>query len=217
MPDDRIEIDDDLYEILAAETRHHTPPPQPAADTRLEHGLPDDTSIIVERVADPRHLNLRPLTDTPEGSERARELQKLSRGKYREARKLRDDQARAVAAEILDQTKTNMDIAAQRAKAASIPKMADDIVRLMAAAVLNGGPQFSPVTGKEATEMAKHWASIRQTYKAGAAMDKLVDTTAKDSTEDVVRHLHDLRQRIEARQAQPGQVRQTVHLEDDDE
>jgi hypothetical protein len=213
--DHRIEIDDDLHNILTGKTRIEAEPAPVATDDRINHGIPDDNTVIAERVNNPRWLP-RTLQATPEGSERARELQKKSRGPYREARKLRDEQARETAAEILENTKANMEVAAQRAKQASIPKMADDIVRLMAAAVLTGGPQFSPVTGKEATEMAKHWATIRQTYKTGAAMDKLVETTAKDTTEDVVRHLNDLRQRIEARSAQPGNVRQTVHLEDDE-
>lgn len=157
------------------------------------------------------------LGDDERSRDRAREMQKISRGRYAESRARRAQEKRESAAVIMGEVADGLDAAkAASGRNQSVARMADDIVRLMAGLILNGGPQFAPATGQEASNMAKQWASIAHQLRSGRAMDKLVDTTAKDPSDEVVRFLQAAKQRIEAGVV-PGQVRQINGGDDDGE
>jgi beta-phosphoglucomutase-like phosphatase (HAD superfamily) len=144
------------------------------------------------------------LTDDEAGKERARQMQAKSRGPYREARALKSAEARESAAEILEEIQSSMQIAKARRPNASIPKMADDIVRQSAAAILRGGPIFAPVNGKEATEMAKTWSAIASQYRLGRAAQLIDATATPDSTATAIQGVKELLEQARRRQNSPG-------------
>ena len=203
-----VEVDDKLLKVATHRREIADPIVNPYNELH-----PDAQSLLATAAVDLPLGSAQPWSIAGQVEE-TRQMQNEQRP-ARRSRQTSEDQ-RVAAAEIVESVAARLEVADKRGRATSIPKMADDIVRLMAATVLTGGAQFAPTTGKEATEMAKLWSSIRATYRAGAALEKMTETTAKDSTEDVVRHLNDLKQRLEARQVRPGQVKQIVHVEDDD-
>lgn len=216
MTDDAVELDDELVKIIA---RQADAPIATPIEVRTDA---EDTL----RQFDPNAVDIKQgrweLKDTEAGKERARQMQERSRGKYREARALRSQEAKEEAANILATVGEAMETAKNQSLfTGPIDKTADHIVRMMANLILSGGPMFVPTTAKEASEMAKQWASIGASYRAAKVAAKVLETSSTESlTADVASKLAELKTRAEARVAdpvKPGKVRQVATDGDDDD
>jgi hypothetical protein len=211
---DPIELDADAIALLDAAAGPVEPLTVNEADPDPELGF----SLVEGKNGG----TLQRLTDDENGRARAAALQEKSRGKYREARQLRAQRSSEEASEILDTVKDALTLSADGGRPTSIPKMSDDIVRMMGGLIRNGGPMFAPTSAKEASDIAKQWASIGASYRTGRAMDKVTETIGTpvgDPASEVLKAMAEqatrLRMNAAARGAQPGQVRQILDADDD--
>lgn len=215
---DRIAVDGDVLGVLNAQSGHT---PQPVDAYRdVDDGVTEVDLGYDDIEGNNGHGVVRRLRDTEAGKALAREMQQKSRGKYREARALRSAEARDAAADILEEVKTGLQIATSRAPNASITRMADDIVRMMASLVLRGGELFTPVNGKEATEMAKHWAGIASQHRLGKAAHLIDASSREDPTAAAIQGVKELMEKAKRRQNTPATpiiAGQTIQIDGDGE
>lgn len=216
---DGVEIDPEVQKIIARQAGAPIATPIEVRTAAEDELNPPD----VEGKLDYRR-GLKVLKDDEESRQRARDMQAKSRGKYREARALRSQEAKEEAANILATVGEAMETAKNQSLfTGPIDKTADHIVRMMANLILSGGPMFVPTTAKEASEMAKQWASIGASYRAAKVAAKVLETSSTESlTADVASKLAELKTRAEARVAdpvKPGKTRQIIESggNDDDD
>lgn len=212
MTDDGVELDDELVKIIARQAGAPIATPVEVR-TDAEDELNPSTADVEGKLDYRRGLKI--LKDDEESRQRAREMQAKSRGKYREARALRSQEAKEEAANILATVGEAMETAKNQSLfTGPIDKTADHIVRMMANLILSGGPMFVPTTAKEASEMAKQWASIGASYRAAKVQQKVLETSSTESLmADVASKLAELKTRAEARVAdpvKPGRVRRVA-------
>lgn len=217
MSDNGVELDPEVQKIIARQAGAPIATPIEVRTAAEDELNPPD----VEGKLDYRR-GLKVLKDDEESRQRARDMQAKSRGKYREARALRSQEAKEEAANILATVGEAMETAKNQSLfTGPIDKTADHIVRMMANLILSGGPMFVPTTAKEASEMAKQWASIGASYRAAKVAAKVLETSSTESlTADVASKLAELKTRAEARVAdpvKPGKTRQIIEGEGNDD
>jgi hypothetical protein len=212
-----IPLDQDLLRTIAREAGAPIaqpptiPPPNPTDGLNLD-------GVLITPTNNNKGFLLR-LDETEAARTKAANMQQRSRGKYRENRIRQSEEGRQAAAEIVDTVADAMGIV-QNITTGPIDKMADQIVRMNGNLILNGGPMFAPTSAREASDMAKQWATIANQYRTSAAAKKLMDTTSKDVSGDVLSRLTELatnaQTRAAASKAKAGQVHQIVDDEDDE-